>query len=99
MNALHAVGQAQLAGWSDDQFAAYLRAQPQYTKSPEYVSKLLSFGQQLGLITGLQPTLQPGGAAPPNPNPNDPQRIPSSTRLPAAPAAINSPLDYTVAGA
>lgn len=96
-DALHTVGQAQLAGWTDDEFASYLRAQPQYTKSPEYVSKLLSFGQQLGLITGMQPTLQPGGTTPLNPNKSTKQTVPDSQRLPA-PAPVQSPIDYSVAG-
>lgn len=94
---LHTIGQAQLAGWTDDQFAAYLRAQPNYTKSPEYVSKLLSFGQQLGLITGMQPTLQPGGTTPKNPNQPVAQQVPDSKRLPA-PGPVKSPIDYSVTG-
>lgn len=44
-------------GWSTDQFAAWLRTQPQYKNSQEFKTKATSFAQQLGLITGNQVTL------------------------------------------
>lgn len=63
-------------GWTTDQFAAWLRTQPQYRNSQEFKTKAFSFAQQLGLITGKQQTLTAdqallGGApaAPPIPAP------------------------------
>lgn len=41
-------------GWTPDQFAAWLRTQPEYRSSQEFKSKAFSFAQQLGLITGDQ---------------------------------------------
>jgi|SRR5579859_717819 len=63
-NAQNLIHQAVLAGWDPDQFAAYLRSQPGYTSSGEYQSKLISFLSGLGLVTGAEPTLQPGQAPP-----------------------------------
>lgn len=44
-------------GWTQDQFAAWLRVQPEYKNSQEFKTKAISFAQQLGLITGKQVTL------------------------------------------
>lgn len=100
-NALHTIGQAQLAGWTNDEFASYLRAQPQYTKSSEYMGKLLSFGQALGLITGQQPGVVTGGskAASPQENPyaGTGPKLTQSDRLPKA-GPVQSPLNYAVTG-
>ena len=38
-------------GWTQDQFAAWLRTQPDYRSSQEFKTKAISFAQQLGLIT------------------------------------------------
>lgn len=81
--AMNTVKQAALAGWSADQYAAYLRAQPTYTQSPEYQSKTLSFLGSLGLITGENPVLKKGTSTEPNPNPKGFGPIPNDKRLPA----------------
>ena len=44
-------------GWTQDQFAAWLRTQPEYRSSQEFKTKAISFAQQLGLITGDQVAL------------------------------------------
>jgi hypothetical protein len=44
-------------GWTPDDVAFQLRQDPAYKMSQEYKSKVLSFAQQLGLITGHQVTL------------------------------------------
>ena len=54
--------------WSFDQFAGWLRSQPEYTFTPEYRSKALTFAETLGLITGATPVLLPG-SRPQNPSP------------------------------
>lgn len=54
------VKKATLDGWNGDQFANYLRQQPQYSQSVEYQSKALAFAQSLGLVTGNTPSYQPG---------------------------------------
>jgi hypothetical protein len=51
---------AVLNGWNQDQFASYLRAQPQYTNSEEFQSKALSFATALGMVAGGMPTMQQG---------------------------------------
>ena len=55
-------------GWSTDQWAMWLRAQPEYTYSVEYLDKALQLGDALGLITGAVPTLV-SGAPPKNTQP------------------------------
>lgn len=69
-----------LQGWSQDQFAAYLRSQPEYSNSQEYKTKALSFAQQLGLITGSVPTLSADQAS-----------IGAAPSYPGAPAAAPPP--------
>ena len=51
---------AALNGWNQDQFASYLRAQPQYTNSEEFQSKALNFASQLGMVFGNLPTMTAG---------------------------------------
>ena len=78
------IKEAALQDWSPDQFAGWLRGQPQYTSSPEYQSKALSFLDQLGLITGSVPVLKPG-KAPQNTQPAG-GVLPDSPRIPGKPA-------------
>lgn len=63
-------------GWTQDELALALRTAPEYKQSQEYKTKVLSFAQQLGLITGQVPTLtadQAGlGGAPAAPAPTSP---------------------------
>lgn len=82
-NGVTAIKEAALAGWSLDQYAAWLRAQPNYTTSPEYREKTLSFLDQLGLITGKQTVLIPG-AQDDNLNPNVVGALPNDKRIPGA---------------
>ena len=51
---------ATINGWNQDQFASYLRAQPQYTNSEEFQSKALNFATALGMVAGGLPTMTPG---------------------------------------
>jgi hypothetical protein len=51
---------AAINGWNPDQFASYLRAQPQYTNSEEFQTKALNFASALGLVTGNVPTMTQG---------------------------------------
>lgn len=71
-------------GWTPDQFAAWLRTQPEYKNSQEFKTKAISFAQQLGLITGNQVTLTADqamlGGAPPAPP------VAATTSSPGAPA-------------
>lgn len=78
------INQAALAGWQPDQYAAWLRSQPQYTSSPEYQTKTLTFLQSLGLITGAQPVLKQSAVAPVNTAKTDTSVLPTDARLPAA---------------
>lgn len=47
--------QAVLKGWSSDQIAQKLRADPAYKYSPEYQSKAVNFLSAMGLFTGQRP--------------------------------------------
>lgn len=89
-------------GWSTDQFAAYLRTQPEYKGSQEFKTKAISFAQQLGLITGNQLTLTAdqaklGGApaAPPvasaTPPPASPPLPPPKTTVSTGHGAGDTP--------
>ena len=49
-----------LQGWSEDQFASWLRGQPAYKNSGEYKAKVVGFAQTLGLITGEQASIHLG---------------------------------------
>ena len=52
--------QKTLAGWTTDQFKAWLEAQPAYKHTAAYQAKAVSFLSQMGLITGAVPTLSGG---------------------------------------
>jgi hypothetical protein len=81
------IQQATLGGWSQDQFATWLRKQPEYSSSGEYQGKALYFAQQLGLVTGdVQPVLRPGYSGPNTGGTNDPMK-----NDPRAAAAGNIP--------
>lgn len=89
--AMQSIQQAALAGWTSDQYAAWLRSQPAYTQSPEYQTKALGFLGALGLITGSTPVLQPGvsngpGAVSPTLGtlPNDPRIKPTPYSSPGS---------------
>lgn len=52
---------AVMQGWTQDQMAAALRAQPEYKYSPEMQAKTVSFLDQLGLLIGARPVLEDAG--------------------------------------
>jgi hypothetical protein len=79
---MNTIQQAAAAGWDANQYAAWLRAQPQYVQSPEYQTKSLNFLSSIGLITGEQPVLKKGKETEPNPNPGM-GKLPTDKRLPA----------------
>ena len=80
------IKEAALARWTPDQFGAWLRSQPGYTQSPEYLTKGLAVLDALGMITGTLPALRPGGGgASPYPSPG--AGPPDSPRVPGAPGA------------
>jgi hypothetical protein len=83
--ALTGVKDAALAGWSTDQYAAYLRSTPQYTSSPEYQSKTLTFLSALGLITGENAVLKKGIKPDANPNVALDKDIPTDKRIQGEP--------------
>jgi hypothetical protein len=62
-NGLVTIQEAVRSGWSPEQFAGYLRQQPNYKFSSEYQARALNFLERLGLIFGTFPTLTPGGGA------------------------------------
>lgn len=93
---VHNIQEATLAGWSADQYAAWLRSQPTYTQSPEYQSKALNFLSALGLITGQTAVLKPGVNPGPGTTgslagalPNDP-RVKPVTPIPGGPQPLPS---------
>lgn len=71
-NAQQAIRETAAAGWTTDQFASYLRSQPQYKTSVEYQAKATSFLDAMGLLLGSRAVLTPttttpaGGTAVPN---------------------------------
>jgi hypothetical protein len=73
-HALHAIKSATLAGWSADQFAKYLRGQPEYQNSDEYRSNI----NKLASVFGYQPTLTSQQALHP---PTDFSGVPEDKRL------------------
>lgn len=80
------VKEVALQGWSEDQLAAYLRAQPAYKTSGEYRAKALSFAKELGLITGDVPTLTGTG------NVTTPVTgVPNSARIPGKATQVTAP--------
>lgn len=76
-------------GWTPDQFALWLRGQPEYTYSPEYLDKQLKLGQALGLVTGETPTLRPG-PMPENTQPTG-GNLPNNQLVPGKPQGIGRP--------
>lgn len=80
------IKEAAAAGWSTDQFASYLRAQPQYKTSLEYATNATNFLDAMGLTLGSRPTLQPGKAAVGG------TPVPNSPIVPGAPTTLPSPL-------
>jgi hypothetical protein len=86
---------AVLNGWNQDQFASYLRAQPQYTNSEEFQTKALGLASALGMVVGGQPTLQQGfGGA--NVNPNTQGALKPDPRV--MPGGIEQTTGLTVSG-
>lgn len=83
-------------GWAVDQFAYWLRGQPEYTSSPEYLQKTLSLGSALGLITGQVPTLGQG-TPPPNLQPPG-GKLPNNQLVPGKPQGIGSRPPLVVGG-
>jgi hypothetical protein len=79
-NGVNIIKQATIGGWSQDQFADWLRHTPEYGHSEEYQGKALYFAQTLGLVTGDIPTLAPG----PAPTGNGAPSLPQDPRLPGA---------------
>lgn len=92
--AVQGIKEAALGGWSSDQYAAYLRAQPQYAKGQEYKSKAMSFLEQLGMLTGQRATdFDVGMLGTPPPTPGADTNTPYSPRL--SPTSPNAAAGYT----
>lgn len=90
--AMVAIKDAAIQGWKPDQYAAWLRSQPEYSRSPEYQTKALSILSGLGLITGDRPILAKGvGPGPGAVQPNL-QALPADKRIPGNPKDQNAPL-------
>lgn len=91
--AMVAIKDAALAGWSTDQYAAWLRSQPEYSRSPEYQTKALSILSGLGLITGDRPILAKGVA--PGPGAVQPSlgKLSPDPRVKGNPTDQNAPSD------
>lgn len=93
-NGENVIKQAALTGWDENQFALYLRHQPQYSQSQEYQARALGLAQDLGLVFGNVPTMAPG-QAPANPNeggpglPNDPRAPQASQPNPTSGLVVN----------
>lgn len=83
-DALHAIKSATLAGWSSDQFAKYLRSQPQYQQSDEFQSNM----NKLADAFGFAPTLTQAQALA---SPTDFGGIPQDQRLGPAPSQQQLP--------
>lgn len=101
-NAKTTIKEAAVQQWSPDQFAAWLRSQENYTTSPEYRTRALSFLEQLGMITGDVPVLVAG--PPPDRFPQQPGigPLPDSPRItgsPRAPRSFTSDLGNPTLGA
>lgn len=83
------IGEAALAGWSPDQFAAWLRSRDEYVYTPEYRAKATSLVEALGFMMGSVATLgKPQGAAPDLPNPG---AIPNDPRIPGTGTPVQGP--------
>jgi hypothetical protein len=91
---------AALSGWTTDQFASYLRSQPQYRAGTEYQGRMLNFASALGLITGSQPVIQSVSTPPTQLAPNTQGAPPADKRVPGQ-AGIDNPfasLGVTLSG-
>jgi hypothetical protein len=104
-NAKAYVTAAAKQGWSGDELAYALRAAPEYKQSQEYKTKVLTFAQQLGILTGHQVSLTADqamlGGAPSVPVPAAPAAPPATTTKPPVagmPGAYN-PAAYVPGGA
>jgi hypothetical protein len=88
-NAMYVIKQATLHGWTTDQFAKYLRAQPEYQHSDEFRSN----AAKVAAVFGGTPTLSAGEAlAPPAPTsgvPQDPRLGPPPWAAPTQ--SVNAP--------
>lgn len=85
-SALQTIKESAAAGWSTDQFASYLRAQPEYKTSLEYATNATNFLDSLGLLTGSRPTLKQGKPI------TGGSTVPNSPLVPGAPSTLTSPL-------
>lgn len=90
--AVNLLKDATLAGWTPDQYAAWLRSRPEYTSSPEYQTKTINFLQTLGLITGENAVLKKGSPTETNPNLSTGPAPPTDKRVPG-PAGLTRPED------
>src|SRR3990167_1186652 len=54
------IREAALGGWSEDQYAAYLRGSDNYRYSPEFQARTLSFLDAMGMFVGKGAVLAPG---------------------------------------
>ena len=91
-NGLYVIKQATIHGWTTDQFAKYLRGQPEYQHSEEFRSN----AEKLAAVFGGTPTLTRDEAlAPPSPTagvPRDPRLGPPPWEpQPTAPASPSAP--------
>jgi len=86
-------------GWTNDDIGMQLRNDPAYKQSQEYKSRVLSFAQQLGLLTGHQVSLTADqamlGGAPATPAPAPPAAPPATTTTP--PVVSGPPMPYNPA--
>jgi hypothetical protein len=92
-DAIRTIEEAAYARWTPDQFGAWLRAQPGYTSSGEYLAKAMHVLDALGAIAGGLPALRPGTPAPSpypsaGPGPPDSKLIPGSPSPPSNPATV-----------
>ena len=90
------IKEATLGGWSDDQYAAFLRGSDAYKYSPEFQTKALTFAKAMGLFTGAVPTLVDGTTTA-NTAPQISGPPPDSKRIPGKPG-LNAPSGRVVGG-
>lgn len=84
-NAEQTIKESAAAGWSTDQFATFLRAQPEYKTSLEYSTNATNFLDAMGLLTGARPTLKQGKPV------TGGSTVPNSPLVPGAPSTLTSP--------
>jgi hypothetical protein len=85
-NGNHVVNQAAKNGYDTNQFANYLRAQPQYTSSDEFKSNAMGWAKSMGLLSStpaLEASATLSTAATPAPVMSAPQQTPAVTPAPA----------------